>query len=162
MRVNFLLHGLFFSLQLFDSVFEKFFLWLNKLHFLFFAGDDFTEFFLELALELLDSLLIFWFHLIYNFFVYINLLVQWVNDDIFLLLHVLKLIHKTVIDGLKFSVFRRFLFDLFKVYNFFEKYILGKFARSVLKVVESASAILFWWEVTNTNEFLIVICSTWE
>ena len=160
MGVNFLLHGLLFSLQFFDSVFEKFFLWLDKLDFLFFAGDNFVEFFLELALKLLDALLIFGFHLVDYFFVYSDLLVQWVDYDIFLLFHVLKFVHETVVDGFEFSGFGRLLFNLFEGGDFFEKDIIDKFAGSVLEVTESTSAILFGWEVADTDEFLIMSGAT--
>lgn len=161
MGVNFLLNGLLLSLQFLDSVFEKFFLWLDEFDLLFFTGDDFVELLLELALELLDALLIFGFHLADDFLVYGNLLVQWVDDDVFLLLHVLEFVHETVVDGLELSSFRGLLFDFFEGGDFFEENIIDKFAGCVLEVAESASAVLFGWEVADTDKFLVMSGATW-
>lgn len=105
MRVYLLLQLLVYFFQFLDSALEYLFFGLNEFGLLLFVHDNFGELLFELSLKLLDSVLVFGAHLVDDFFVDGDLLVEGVDDDVFLLLHVFELVDEAVVDGLELSVF---------------------------------------------------------
>ncbi len=162
MRIDFLLHGLLFSFQLFDSALQKLPLRLYVFHLLLLAWNDLSQFLLEFALKLLDALLVLWLHLLDDFFVDCDLLVERVDDDVFFLFHVFELVNEAVVDGLEFAVLGWLFFYLFQGANLLEEDVVDQFAGGVLEVAECASAVLLWGEITDSDELLISSSSAWQ
>lgn len=103
--VDCLLHHFFLPLKLVDSVFQKLLFGLDEFDLFFFRRNDLAEFLLEFPLQFFDPLFVFGFHLLDDFFVDSNLLIEGVDDDVLFLFHVLEFIHEAVVDGFELPVF---------------------------------------------------------
>jgi hypothetical protein len=143
MGVNCLLHHFFLPLKLVDSVFQKLLFGLDEFDLFFFRRDDLAEFLLEFSLQFFDPLFVFGFHLLDDFFVDSNLLIEGVDNDVLFLFHVLEFIHEAVVDGFELPGFGRFFLNLFESGDFLEQDIIDQLTGGVLKIAERASTVFF-------------------